>query len=536
MSHLEHPNILPVYDLQWDDAQLPRMVLKKVEGTEWQELMGDADAVRERFGEGDLLEWNLRVLMQVCNAVHFAHSRGIIHRDLKPENVMIGAFGEVYVMDWGLALSLRDDGTGRLPLVARANQLAGTPHYMAPEMTGGQAHLMSERTDVYLLGAMLYHVIAGQAPHQGPTMEAVLAAVLRSSPEFPAEAPEELVRICREAMDRDPGWRHESAESLRLSINRFLQHRGSHRLVRQAKRAYARLRAELAETAAPGAEPDAAAVQARALRIHDHFGELRFAYRQALEIWPGNDAAAEGLQAAVHEMIEYELSRDNPHAAGLLVSALESPEPALSDRIERAVAAKDRKTAALQQLGKQLDPRTRRKDRTIGAAVLGLVFTAAPLLAPRIFGSDASDGASHLGAIGVMSATTLLLVGWMVLGRAEIRQSAISRRLLSGAMVAMCGTIAIEGAGELLSLPIIETQVLWFANFFVVTAMLAITVEKWMAPTAAGFLIGLLISAHDPSSRFVVLAGACLLLTLNLLFAWAPRRRPGQERRAVPRQ
>ncbi|MFN7700504.1 MAG: serine/threonine-protein kinase, partial [Deltaproteobacteria bacterium] len=134
---LEHPNIVPVHDLGVDERGEPRIVLKRIEGASWSSLLTDRDEVRRRFDSEDLLEWNLRVLLEVARALHFAHARGIVHRDLKPENVMIGSFGEVYLVDWGLAVALEDDGTSRLPLARDATELAGTPSYMAPEQWGG---------------------------------------------------------------------------------------------------------------------------------------------------------------------------------------------------------------------------------------------------------------------------------------------------------------------------------------------------------------------------------------------------------------
>ncbi|MCZ7681391.1 MAG: protein kinase [Sandaracinaceae bacterium] len=108
MGLLEHPNVVPVYDLVVGDAGEPAIVMRKIEGSSWASVMHDPAALRARFDAEDALEWNLRVLAQVCNVVDFAHSRGILHRDLKPENVMLGEFGEVYVVDWGLAVALRE--------------------------------------------------------------------------------------------------------------------------------------------------------------------------------------------------------------------------------------------------------------------------------------------------------------------------------------------------------------------------------------------------------------------------------------------
>jgi hypothetical protein len=106
---VDHPNVVPVHDIGLDEDGSPVIVLKRIDGHSWAELMHDADRVRERFRVDDLLTWNLEILIQVLFALRFAHSRGIVHRDLKPDNVMIGDFGEVYLLDWGIALSLRDD-------------------------------------------------------------------------------------------------------------------------------------------------------------------------------------------------------------------------------------------------------------------------------------------------------------------------------------------------------------------------------------------------------------------------------------------
>ncbi len=158
---LEHPNVVPVYDVGVDASGAPIIVMKRIAGSAWCDLIADTGEIAKRFSVGDPFEWNLRILASVCNAVHFAHSRGILHRDLKPENVMVGAFGEVYVLDWGIAVSMDDDPSGRLPLASQATEIAGTPCYMAPEMLLGDPTALSPRTDVYLLGAIFYEIFAG---------------------------------------------------------------------------------------------------------------------------------------------------------------------------------------------------------------------------------------------------------------------------------------------------------------------------------------------------------------------------------------
>ncbi|AXA36661.1 MAG: serine/threonine-protein kinase [Candidatus Sumerlaea chitinivorans] len=172
-GHLEHPNILPVYDLAYDEEGRPMLVMKRVRGQLWSDLL------REDFPHLSVEEFlgkHLPILLSVAQAVAYAHSQGVVHRDLKPAQVMIGAFGEVLLMDWGLAMAyprrtsdpqappwLRDP---RSPLNHPTNP-AGTPAYMAPEQTIATPEKLGPWTDIYLLGAILYRLLTGTAPHPG---------------------------------------------------------------------------------------------------------------------------------------------------------------------------------------------------------------------------------------------------------------------------------------------------------------------------------------------------------------------------------
>jgi eukaryotic-like serine/threonine-protein kinase len=240
-ARLEHPNIVPVYDISVDADGSPLIVLKRIEGESWATLLAEPDHARERYGVVDLFEWHLQILVTICSAIHFAHDRGILHLDLKPENVMIGGHGEVYVVDWGIAMALEDDGSGRIPLAAASTEIVGTPSYMAPEMLIGDGTELSVRTDVYLLGAMLYELIAGRPPHRGETIMAVMHAALHVEPELAPETPSELAGICRRAMAKQPAERFASAELVRRELQGFLRHRESDRLATRASERLAEL-------------------------------------------------------------------------------------------------------------------------------------------------------------------------------------------------------------------------------------------------------------------------------------------------------
>ena len=195
-GQLDHPNIVPVYTLEPDPDGSIVMAMKLVDGTSWQVLL-DPDREPPETAKPYTLEQHLDILLNVCNAITFAHSREIIHRDLKPENVMVGEYGEVYVMDWGIALSVSDDpdgeGVQHARHKSRVKSILGTPAYMAPEMAAAVGDRMGPWTDVYLLGAILFEILAGRPPHRTGSLKEALEDARNSRIAFPDdEAPEPL--------------------------------------------------------------------------------------------------------------------------------------------------------------------------------------------------------------------------------------------------------------------------------------------------------------------------------------------------------
>ena len=287
-GHLEHPGIIPVHALGVDVGSRPVLVMKRVEGVSWRELLRDpAHPLWSSRGGGDpsrRLDDHLEILMQVCNAVHFAHSRGIVHRDIKPDNVLVGRFADVYLADWGLAFRMRS---------AERPVFCGTPAYMAPEMVLGAP--IDERTDVYLLGATLHEILTGEVRHRGSDARAVLAAAAASVPHaYCAEVPEALARIANKATSRYPADRHADAAELRQAVSGYLRHKSSMSLVTSAIDRLAALRA-IGER-----DPDDAQVQRDIDRL---VAEARFALAQALEEW-GENAAAREAQRELDALLE----------------------------------------------------------------------------------------------------------------------------------------------------------------------------------------------------------------------------------------
>jgi len=164
-GQLEHPNIVPVHELAVSPDGVPYFTMKLIRGTDLHRWLGDRS---RRPGSTERLQEGLEIFLKICDALAYAHHRGVIHRDIKPENIMVADFGQVYLMDWGLArLVGKDSGCAALD----APGAVGTAAYMAPEQAKGHPRELDERADVFGMGAVLYEMVSGYTPY-GDTYDA----------------------------------------------------------------------------------------------------------------------------------------------------------------------------------------------------------------------------------------------------------------------------------------------------------------------------------------------------------------------------
>lgn len=320
---LDHPNIVPIHELGHRDDGALFYSMKRVAGTPWSDALINNNR-----------EENLDILMKVADAVAFAHSRGVVHRDLKPENVMLGDYGEVMVMDWGIAMPTA--AFHRQDSLMQSGELGGTPAYMAPELATGPVDKIGPLADVYLLGGILYEIVTGLTPHTGrDVMHCVESAAANEIQ--PTQQSGELVNIALHAMATDPADRFATVQDFQAAIREYQSHTESIALSTRAD-----------EDLAQAAETDDYQDYARAL----------YAFQESYALWDGNHRAAMGISAA---KLAYARCAHGKGDYDLGISLLDKTDPAHTRVLDELRASQKERDA------RQL--RLKRAKRTIAVTV-----------------------------------------------------------------------------------------------------------------------------------------------------------------------
>ncbi len=482
---LEHPNIVPVYDVALREDGDPVVILKRLEGVTWTTLLQNDAMVRERYGADDTLAFHLQVLGQVCNAVRFAHARGIVHRDIKPDNVQVGPFGEVYLLDWGIAVSTIDDGSRRLPLASQSKGVAGTPAYMAPDMLGVYDEPVDHRADVYLLGATLYEILTGRPPHEEGAWGALVRSILLTELVFPDDAPAGLVALVRQAMDTDRDTRLQSAEAFRLELEHFGEQRDAEHLATRAASRHRDL------TEAIGAKDAASAAHREA--IYRIFGECRFGFRSALELWPECELAQRGLNEATETMVRFELSVGQAEAAQGWIGQLDAPPPELEAEVEAAVEETRAERARLANLESDIDPGLGRRTRLFVGLVCGLTWVVVPFGLAILDVPIGPDIGVYASAFFLVFSLSLLFWARESMMRTRINRN-LSVSMLTAIVVLFITSLVAWRNGGAMRDAVLEVHLAWAC----ITGLTALSVDRRLAIPALAFLAGYLLLALNP--------------------------------------
>lgn len=520
---LEHPGVIPVHTLGRDEHDQPLMAMKKLNGLPWSTLLDDANHPLLRDDPREPLDFHLDALVHVAHAVHFAHTHGIIHRDLKPDNVMIGSFGEVIVLDWGVAVSTRFDPSGVLPHAPDTRGLAGTPAWMAPEMVEETGERIGVHTDVYLLGALLYTVLTGEPPHDGETVYESLYRAWRNTPKMPEDVPPVLLALCERAMHTNPAERHTSAEHFRLELQAWQRQRPARELAARVADEWARLKPLLTLAT----END----EARR-RVRVHFGACQAAGELALHAWPEIPGVSETLHAATEAMARLALHRGDLGGAEFHVAALTQPSQELVQGLEVLQSQHRIERVRLAKLDWDSDRSVGAGARSGMALALGVVWTAVPLLtwiAQRGWGYElTSTGQLFTG--GLFAAMAMAAV-WKL--RAGLFANELNRQVLMGGVVTVVLTFIGRLAAAVAGLEVANVTLLNTLVFGSVLAMLAATVDWRLVFSAATYAIAALCIAAWPIHALPLIAGANLVALGLIAWLWRPEEstRAGRRRR-----
>jgi len=312
---LDHPNIVPVHELGTNaDGQL-FYAMKYVQGTAWREVLPDKTQ-----------EENLDILLRVADAVAFAHSRGVLHCDLKPDNVMLGNYGEVFVMDWGLAVSMRD--LAEAVALGEDTNLGGTPVYLPPEFANHELRKVGPASDIYLLGGLLYEILTGRPPHFAESMSQVILEAGRNEIP-PIIGHPEFAEIALRALATQPEDRYATVKDFQNDVRSCRRHLDSLRLSETAGNFLAR-----------GEE----------YGLYQDYSRAVHAFEHALDLWDGNEVARLGQAAAQLSYARCATHRDDLDLADSLLDPANLEHQPLRREIESRRHERQHRQVVLQRM------------------------------------------------------------------------------------------------------------------------------------------------------------------------------------------
>jgi eukaryotic-like serine/threonine-protein kinase len=415
---LEHPNIVPIYDIGRAADGSPLIMMRRIVGSSWDKSLDTEPGPKDDA----YLERQLGILMQVANAIAAAHALGIVHRDLKPENVMLGSYGEVYVVDWGIAVALEalsDDADARrrnpnIPVLA-GSTIVGTPCYMAPEMLSGQA---SRATDVYLLAGMAFEIATGRPPHDAPSMAAAVASIVKSPPEIPRHVDEGLADLMRKCLASDAEARLKDANEFAEALRAYLTTRSSVRETRLGM-------VELAQL-----EERAGKAQVSVAEIEGLLGIARFSFQAALREWRDNAAAKSGLERAYVAAGRHALRQGEPERALTIAvgAPVEAQGEALAALLSEAQGAAEKRQRELAALAARGDIQTGARTRAFVALMTSLVWFIGPCVG---WWHASTTGSSFPHEVAMASGLQLVVwAGLSIWARDSMTKTALNRAIM----------------------------------------------------------------------------------------------------------
>ncbi|WFB34491.1 serine/threonine-protein kinase [Kiritimatiellota bacterium B12222] len=300
-ANLEHPGIIRVYELAISEQFGLFYAMERIEGEPWSHEVGSQS-----------MEEKLTIFMRLLDAVSYAHACGIIHRDLKPSNIMLGKYGNILLVDWGLALSQEEiDACIKIP------NLYGSLSYMAPEMLSTETRNLGIHSDIYMLGAILYHIMEGRPPHDSSGDVKERVRLIRSNKIEPSENFPLLSKIMQKALSTKPEDRYLTVSEFHAAMENYLQNRNVYALVQKGNEHYWK-----------GKDEKSLHSLSRAL----------FAYQDALLILPNSQTARDSCLTAEEALAETALALGDIAYASRMTASNNFINPDLKREVELAVS------------------------------------------------------------------------------------------------------------------------------------------------------------------------------------------------------
>ncbi len=485
--------MVPIHALAEGPGGAPMLVMRRVDGAPWMPAPPSED------GEPD--ERDVRILLQVAQAIGYAHERGIVHRDLKPENVLLGRWGEVYVVDWGLAVGAGAVDVAGLRDGRRCRQVAGSPAYMAPEQARGDG--VTPATDLWLLGATLHELLCGRPPHvlageADPDVATVLRRAAQAAPVRPLAVPDAWAHVLARALAPRPEDRWPSVAQFRDAVQRALDDRAARQVAKQATADLAGLERAAEEQAAPEV-------------VYAVAGAADFGWRQVLDRNPGDVGAREALDRLGVAVARWHLGRGAWQAAAARLGDVAVVPADLASDVERAARQAAAEAARLRHYE---DTTAGVRTRAFVTALMGMLWVVVPI-GVWLWGSDRIGG--YATGVGFGAVHTLVGFGLAAWARDSLSRSALNVRV-QRLLVLPSVVLLINTAGcWLLGIAPELGLVLLLLPFAAMSLHFALIHDVRFLPSALSYVTAFLVSAWHPPFALLGLAMANGVLVASLL-------------------
>lgn len=520
-GRLEHPSVVPVHGLVQTADRRPGFAMKRVEGEHWGKALRDPSYIPEADRD-DPIDWHVEVLLRVCEGMAYAHSRGVIHRDLKPSNIMVGRFGEVLIIDWGIALAVTTDGPTGVPEASTMTSIVGTPAYMAPETFPGDDR-PGTASDIYQLGGLLYRAIGGGFPNGRGSVDEQMERARSGDRPWPPGAPEGLSAIARRALDPDPRQRHPSVESFRRALLDDRRRRQADPLIEAGRRKLDALKKHAAGVQWQGRKSTAG----QRAKLYLLYGEAWFAWRQARRIDPDRAGIDQGLLETACALAQAEVASGRIVAADAALRSVEGAPTELKQEVARVRIAHDmatRETQALRADVASRSPLIGAERRMFMLVSLGLGWSASSAVLAITEGSARGFLAAESVVFGLLVLQALGFNSRRALSR-------FNRQTLVLLFTVLAGRLLTALAAMLMGTPPPELAVHLALISGVVATLAAIVQNPRLWPSALTFMAAGISGAVQPDTAVVGLVVASLLLTANFAYngvVFLRMRRAGQ--------